>query len=57
MAEVREVTHRECKRTLHGLVGKGDSFRNDPNLKKQYNNFRNAYWKWRAEKYLEGRIR
>jgi hypothetical protein len=53
MAEVREVTHREYKRTLHGLVGKGGSFRNDPVLLKQYNNFRAAYWKWRAKQYTE----
>lgn len=54
MAEVREVTHREYKRTLHGLVRKGSSFRNDPVLAKQYNNFRSAYWKWRAKQCLEG---
>ena len=54
MAEVREVTHREYKRPLHGLVGNGMSFRNDPVLKKQYNNFRSAYWKWRAQQYLKG---
>lgn len=55
MAEVREVTHREYKRTLHGLVGRGNSFRNNPELKKQYNNFKRAYWIWRAKQYLEGR--
>lgn len=54
MAEVREVTHREYKKTLHGLVGNGSSFRNDPVLEKQYNNFRVAYWKWRAQQYLKG---
>lgn len=54
MAEVREVTHREYKRTLHGLVGSGASFRNDPVLLRQYNNFRSAYWKWRAKEYIEG---
>ena len=55
MAEVREVTHREYKRTLHGLVGRDNSFRNNPELKKQYNNFKRAYWIWRAKQYLEGR--
>lgn len=54
MAEVREVTHREYKRTLHGLVGRGNSFRNNPELVKQYNNFRSAYWKWRAQQHLKG---
>ena len=54
MAEVREITHREYKRTLHGLVGRGNSFRNNPDLVKQYNNFRSAYWKWRAQQHLKG---
>lgn len=55
MAEVREVTHYEYKRTLHGLVGNGNSFRNNPKLRKQYINFRRAYWIWRAQQYLERR--
>lgn len=55
MAEVREITHREHKRTLHGLVSNGNSFRNNHDLKKQYNNFRRAYWIWRAQQHLEGR--
>lgn len=54
MVEVREITHRENKRVLHGLIGPGMSFRNNPELNKQYNNFRSAYWKWRAKQYLEG---
>ena len=57
MAEVREVTHHEYKRTLHGLVGDGNSFRNSPVLRKQYNNFRRAYWIWRARQHIEGRQR
>lgn len=51
VVEIREVTHQEYYHTLHGLVEKGDSFRNDPVLDKQYNNFRSAYWKWRAKQY------
>lgn len=51
VVEIREVTHREYKKTLHGLVGNGGSFRNDPILSKQFNNFRSAYWKWRADEY------
>ena len=35
--------------TLHGLVGDGESFRNNPDLEKQYNNFRAKYWRWRAK--------
>ena len=55
MVEVREITHFEYKRILHGLIDKGNSFRNDRELLKQYNNFRSAYWKWRAKTYLEGK--
>ena len=55
MVEVREVTHREYYRILHGLGGHGMSFRNDPLLKRQYNNFRASYWKWRARTYIEAR--
>ncbi|MGI6217126.1 MAG: HNH/ENDO VII family nuclease [Coriobacteriales bacterium] len=54
MAEVREVAHSEDHRVLHGLVGKGSSFRNDPDLEKQYENFRRRYWRWRARQYLKG---
>lgn len=54
VVEIREVTHREFKRTLHGLVTNGDSFRNDPILKRQFNSFRKQYWKWRAEEYSKG---
>ena len=54
MVEIREVTHTEYHRVLHGLVSKGNSFRNDPVLDRQYKNFRRKYWKWRAEQYLKG---
>ena len=54
MAEIHETTHQEYKRILHGLKGYGDSFRNDKTLDKQYKNFKNLYWKWRAKKYMEG---
>lgn len=50
--EIRETTHQEYYRILHGLVKNGESFRNDPLMSKQYNNFRVAYWKWRAQEYL-----
>lgn len=55
MVEIREVTHQEYYKILHGLVDKGASFRNNPLLKKQYNNFRIAYWKWRASQYKKKR--
>ena len=53
MVEIREMTHQEYYKTLHGLGVSGASFRNDPLLNKQYNNFRSAYWKWRASQYKE----
>ena len=48
MAELREITHQIYFSQLHGLIGNGASFRNNPLLNKQYNNFRYNYWKWRA---------
>ena len=57
MVEVREVTHHEYQRILHGLGGPGMSFRNDPDLEKQYNNFRKKYWRWRARQILKGESR
>ncbi len=54
MVEIHETTHQEYKRILHGLIGNGDSFRNNKTLDLQYRNFKRAYWKWRAKKYLGG---
>lgn len=54
MVEIRETTHEEYNRTLHGLGISGASFRNDAVLSKQYANFRRQYWKWRAKRYREG---
>ena len=54
LVEIREVTHEEYHRILHGLVKSGASFRNDPLMNKQYNNFRAAYWKWRATQHTKG---
>ena len=54
MVEIRETTHREYSHQLHGIRGDGESFRNDKTLSRQYNNFRKAYWKWRAARYIEG---
>lgn len=55
MVEIREITHQEYYSQLHGLIEDGASFRNDPILNKQYNNFRRAYWKWRAEQIIGGK--
>lgn len=54
MAEVREITHEEYHRILHGLVGNGNSFRHNEDLEKQYENFRRKYWRWRARQYEKG---
>lgn len=55
MVEIREVTHYDYHKVLHGLVGNKSSFRNNPTLDKQYNNFRSAYWIWRAKEYMKGK--
>ncbi len=48
MVEIPASMHDEYYKILHGLVGDGESFRNNPILEKQYNNFRSKYWRWRA---------
>ena len=53
VAEIRETTHSEYHRILHGLVGSGDSFRNDRELERQFSNFKRKHWRWRAQQYLE----
>lgn len=53
--EIRETTHQEYYRILHGLIKNKQSFRNEPLLNKQYNNFRIAYWKWRAQEYINNK--
>ncbi len=55
VVEIRETTHQEYYRTLHGLVEPGGSFRNNPILSKQYKNFRIVYWRWRAKQIMEGK--
>lgn len=49
MVEIAEVTHDAYSSTLHGLIDDGQSFRNNPELRKQYDNFRNNYWKMRSQ--------
>ena len=51
MAEVLQSVHQRGQKPLHGLRGKGESFRNDPLLEKQYDTFRKDYWRWRADDY------
>ncbi|MGQ3380777.1 HNH/ENDO VII family nuclease [Priestia endophytica] len=54
MVEIIATTHDEYKKILHGLIENGNSFRNDEVLKKQYDNFRNNYWKWRSQNLDRG---
>ncbi|WP_342771454.1 HNH/ENDO VII family nuclease [Brevibacillus gelatini] len=54
MVELPASLHDEYSKILHGLVENGGSFRNNPALEKQYNNFRSKYWRWRARQ-LEGK--
>ncbi|MBC2159382.1 hypothetical protein HCB21_06350 [Listeria booriae] len=49
MVEISEMAHDTYSKQLHGLVEDGASFRNNPDLEKQYNNFRSNYWKWRGQ--------
>lgn len=49
MVEIPASMHDEYSKILHGLVENGGSFRNDPVLKRQYDNFRSKYWRWRAK--------
>ncbi|NEW09785.1 hypothetical protein GK047_28095 [Paenibacillus sp. SYP-B3998] len=49
MVEIAEVTHDKYSGPLHGLIEDGQSFRNNPELRKQYDNFRNNYWKMRSQ--------
>jgi hypothetical protein len=48
MAELTATTHQKFSSQLHGLIESGRSFRNDPVLNKQYNDFRREWWKDRA---------
>lgn len=49
VVEIPASLHYKYYKTFHGLVGDGESFRNNPDLEKQYNNFRAKYWRWRAK--------
>lgn len=51
MAEIPASLHRRYKNLLHGLIEDGKSFRRDPTLARQYDNFRRNYWKERLLEY------
>lgn len=46
LAEVFGSIHGNS--ALHGLIEYGRSFRNDPKLKKAFEDFRSLWWQWRA---------
>ncbi|EKM5741847.1 MULTISPECIES: HNH/ENDO VII family nuclease [Enterobacter] len=48
MVEILSSTHKLYHKQLHGLIENGGSFRNTPELDRQYNRFRSAYWKLRS---------
>ena len=50
IVELPESFHKKHTKRLHPLRKKGDSFRNDSDLKKAFDNFRRPYWKGRASK-------
>ncbi|GGE62139.1 S-layer homology domain-containing protein [Priestia taiwanensis] len=54
MVEMSEKIHGDLYDALH-IIKPGDSFRNDPALEKQYNNFRSNYWKLRAKEANGGK--
>ncbi|MDM5201101.1 HNH/ENDO VII family nuclease [Fictibacillus enclensis] len=56
MVEIPASMHDEYNKILHGLVENGGSFRNDPALRKQYDNFRSKYWRWRAKQIENGEL-
>ncbi|GAA0127531.1 hypothetical protein UT300019_34370 [Clostridium sp. CTA-19] len=53
MVEILEGTHQKYTNQLHGLVGEGESFRNNPILEKQYNKFRSKYWRSRYKDFTK----
>ncbi|EHN8853050.1 TPA: hypothetical protein ND756_004921 [Enterobacter hormaechei] len=48
MMEILSSMYKLYHKQLHGLIANGGSFRNTPELDRQYNRFRSAYWKLRA---------
>ncbi|PAU63975.1 hypothetical protein BZL41_11065, partial [Pseudomonas sp. PIC25] len=51
MVELVASTHKKYHAELHGLIEDGNSFRNDPKLEYQYEQFRKNYWKTRAKDF------
>ena len=53
MVEIPNSLHTKYSEVIHKLKTDGESFRNNPELKVQYEYFRARYWKWRATQYSE----
>ncbi|MCC8350748.1 T7SS effector LXG polymorphic toxin [Bacillus sp. AF23] len=53
IVEIPNSLHTKYSEVIHKLKTDGESFRNDPELKVQYEYFRARYWKWRATQYTE----
>ncbi|MDX6157153.1 T7SS effector LXG polymorphic toxin [Bacillus subtilis] len=53
MVEIPNSLHTKYSEVIHKLKTDGESFRNNPELKVQYEYFRVRYWKWRATQYTE----
>ena len=51
IVELVEMTHAQYTKQLHGLLGNNPSFRRNPQLNKQFENFKYHYWKMRAENF------
>ncbi len=51
LAEVPSLLHKDLP---HKLRGPGESFRNDPVLKRQFEDFRSEYWKQRSKDFTSG---
>jgi len=54
LLEIQESIHSKpgLTKNLHYMIKPGESFRNDENLDKQFNNFRRRYWRQRAKDHL-----
>ncbi|AWM44481.1 MULTISPECIES: T7SS effector LXG polymorphic toxin [Bacillus amyloliquefaciens group] len=53
MVEIPNSLHTKYSEVIHKLKTDGEGFRNNPELKVQYEYFRARYWKWRATQYTE----
>ncbi|MGV7959587.1 HNH/ENDO VII family nuclease [Photorhabdus tasmaniensis] len=52
MVEIVSSTHKQYHKPLHGLIEKGNSFRQNSSSAYQYDKFRKNYWKTRALDFM-----